>query len=62
MSDEVRENLQRFYREHHRRGEFTRIFPSSASVDNENLETFSEKTQNLALWFSAKCEMDDEWC
>ncbi|XP_070505805.1 probable tubulin polyglutamylase ttll-15 [Chironomus tepperi] len=62
MSEDEREYLQRFYREHNRRGEFKRIFPSAASVDIENLATFTEKTQKLAHWLSAKCEMDDEWC
>ncbi|XP_070505858.1 probable tubulin polyglutamylase ttll-15 isoform X2 [Chironomus tepperi] len=62
MSTDEREYLQKFYREHNRRGEFKRIFPSAASVNNENLATFSEKTQRLAVWLSGKCEMDYEWC
>jgi hypothetical protein len=62
MSEDLIKYLRKFYREHHRRGEFTRIFPSTASVSNENLASFTEKTQNLALWLSAKCEMDEEWC
>lgn len=65
LRDDNYENIfHQSYREHQRRGEFKRVFPSIRfKRESEEFKTeMSEKTQILSLWYEGKCKMDRDWC
>lgn len=58
------QTLHQSYREHQRRGEFLRVFPSnnfkkgSSVFENE----MTKNSKFLSLWYEGKCQIDSEWC
>lgn len=64
LSEELKEIFQKSYREHYRRGEFVRVFPSMKYLkgSKEYKNEMSELTRNLTNWYQGKCLMDEEWC
>ena len=64
LEDPLEDIFHQSYREHQRRGEFLRVFPTTRySSDSEEFkEQMTEKTQKLSLWFEGKCEIDEDFC
>lgn len=62
MSPATIRDFHRAYREHRKRGEFRRIFPTSDYLQNQMMSQLSEKSRLSVKWLYAKCENDDDWC
>lgn len=62
MSPAAVRGFHQAYREHQRRGEFSRIFPTTSYLQAEMMKQFTEINQLSVKWFDAKCEKDDDWC
>lgn len=62
VSEENLQNMFRAYREHVRRGDFKRIFPSQNHFDDDFTERLSVNNKISVEWFKAKCENNREWC
>lgn len=62
MSPATIRSFHQAYREHQRRGEFRRIFPTSSYRQEEMLKQFTEKNRLSVEWFDAKCGNDADWC
>lgn len=60
--EENLQNIHRAFREHARRGEFKRIFPTERYFDDEFMSKLSPKNQLAAKWFHAKCQQKKDWC
>lgn len=60
LSNEDAQNIHQAYREHQRRGEMRRIFPTGIHFNQEL--ALSNSTKLLAKWFKLKCENDHDWC
>ncbi|CRK87476.1 CLUMA_CG001277, isoform A [Clunio marinus] len=54
--------LQQAYREHQRRAQMMRMFPSKAVFEPNRMKKLSNSTQLTVKWFLAKCEVDEDWC
>lgn len=51
------------YRENMKKGNFKRIFPSTADYeDDEIFNALTKNNQIMLKWFKIKCEMDSTWC
>lgn len=62
MSQPTIKGFHQAYREHQKRGEFRRIFPTSNYLQDQMMNEFSEKNRLSVKWFNAKCENDADWC
>ncbi|CAO1317561.1 unnamed protein product [Diamesa hyperborea] len=55
-------NVHRAYREHIRRGEMKRLFPTTKHFSNEYLQTLTPPNFFMGRWYREKCMQDDSWC
>jgi tubulin monoglycylase TTLL15 len=55
-------NMLWAYREHQKRGEMKRIFPTEIYLADDIMKMLSASTQFSQKWFQAKCETDEDWC
>lgn len=55
-------NAHRAYREHIRRGEMKRVFPTTKHYEDEYLKTLSPPNHFMARWYREKCKEDESWC
>lgn len=62
INDETVRMLHESYREHLRRGEFKRIFPSVHHYSDDFISRLSTKNQISAKWFREKCKERSDWC
>lgn len=50
------------YREHQRRGEMLRIFPTGNYLQPKLMKQLSNLTQVSLKWFKAKCDVNSDYC
>lgn len=62
QSTNTSRNFQQAYREHQRKGDMLRIFPTDQYLEEKLMKQFSEQTQLAVKWFKAKCDDDEFWC
>ena len=55
-------HLHNAYREHQRRGDFKRVFPSENHFGDEFINQLSPNNQISAKWFREKCKKSKDWC
>ena len=59
----LRFQMQESYREHSRRGNFKRVFPTKAHFNDSQLVNFlGENNQVMTKWFEAQCRDNENWC
>ncbi|KAG5677464.1 hypothetical protein PVAND_007222 [Polypedilum vanderplanki] len=62
-NEETRFHMHEAYREHMRRGNFKRIFPTSNHFDNAKLlDSLYSKNKMMFKWFKAQCKIDNTYC
>lgn len=62
LSNHSLQHFHHAYREHHRRGAMKRIFPTASYNQPKFTKQFNDINILQVKWFSAKCEVDPEWC
>ena len=55
-------NVHRAYREHIRRGEMKRVFPTTIHYGDEYIKTLSPQNSFMTRWYREKCKEDESWC
>lgn len=59
LDNEQIAEIREAYREHTRSGGFKRVFPSKLYP---TAETLTKKSNFVAKWILAKCQIDKTWC
>lgn len=63
INDENLYHIREAYREHQRKGNFLRLFPSKIHYDDTDLISNSTFNNQISLlWFKGQCEKNIEWC
>lgn len=50
------------FREHQRRGEMLRLFPTELYTEEKIMSKLSPLNKLASKWFQAKCNEDEDWC
>lgn len=59
---EALRELHQAFREHQRRGEMLRLFPTELYMEEKIMSKLSRLNKIASKWFQAKCNDDDDWC
>lgn len=62
LSTETLDAFHQAYREHQRRGEMERLFPSDDLLGESVVKKLSAANKLSMEWFNAKCNEDYDWC
>jgi hypothetical protein len=62
MNNETVQQFRRAYREHQRRGEMKRLFPTAIYDQPKFAKQLNEINNLQVKWYKEKCEVDAEWC
>lgn len=62
LSESTILDFLRSHREHQRRGQMRRLFPSDLYMQDKILKRLSEPNRLSLKWFKAKCDNDLDWC
>ena len=62
LSNETAQSFHQSYREHQRRGEMKRLFPSEVYAEESFIMKLSDANKLATKWFKAKCDEDYDWC
>lgn len=62
ISNETLQSVHQSYREHQRKGEMKRLFPSELYAEESYVKKLSDANKLSMKWFKAKCDDDYEWC
>lgn len=62
LSNAVQSHFHQAYREHQRRGEMMRIFPTETYETEIFMKQFTSSDKLSVKWFKGKCENDIDWC
>lgn len=62
LSNETIQNFHQYYREHQRRGEMKRLFPTEIYAEENFLKKLGVANKLTVKWFNAKCDDDYDWC